>query len=317
MSDPSSLPPPPGPVGLSGPGMPTPGMPGAPMAMPPGTPVGAPKKSKAGLIVALVALLVVVAIGGTVAAVIVGRGDSALDVSESSASGSSGSGSSGSGGGGGISKKAVATTIPKNVLGESSDIVVLEGTGNAIVDMAPPSGPTSPFVVRFTNQPSDQYGTFSAQGLDASGGETVLFVSGYNAASGIISGTELENIYTSVPSDAPTTLKVEASGTWKVELIPVKALETWDGTASISGSGGAVYRIAAEDGLADPVSATATFESATPSSDPYGRVTFYGFEPIIDQLTTVGDSESGPAIVPAGTLLVEITGDGPWSLIPG
>jgi hypothetical protein len=103
--------------------------------------------------------------------------------------------------------------------------------------------------------------------------------------------------------------KVEAAGPWSMTVSPISSARRWDGAAPLTGEGDDVVIVA--DGL-QPGIAPVTFAH---EGDGNFAVWAYGDESAL-LVNDVG-SYTGETLVPAGTVVVDVTANGPWSMTQG
>ncbi len=135
--------------------------------------------------------------------------------------------------------------------------------------------------------------------LDADGNEGDLLVN----TIGSYKGTNIINLH---EGDSVRALKVEGSGSWRIELKPASEARTWDGSGTFKGSSDNVINVSdVFDGLD-----SLKFKS----SKADGNITVYGLGESEDLIVNEIGNFSGTYLVPSGTLLLRISSDGRWEM---
>jgi hypothetical protein len=142
-------------------------------------------------------------------------------------------------------------------------------------------------------------GNFAVWEVDAGGDETDLLVN----TIGKYKGAVLINTEGTLRA-----LKVEADGSWKLTVRSLHDVKAWDPSTKYTGKGDTVLRV-------DPP--TGEFEVATFRHKGKSNFAVIAYSPEGTELLVneIG-KYSGETILPDGTLLLEVTADGTWTVTP-
>lgn len=198
---------------------------------------------------------------------------------------------------------STTTTTPAQpataLLAPGADVVI-QGSGNQVVDVTNPAGPGGTCAI-VVERPGG--GSVQVTGLNDAGTRTLTFVT---LRDGVPSAMRLMDPFlpgdmdvrepgTSEPNAPTTKLQVEAVGPWKVTLKPLANLPTWDGRSPLEGSGSAVF-------VLDPQIEQRANYAITTSADGLGFTAYTPKGPRnLD--TAVADQTRGVGVLPAGSIV--------------
>ncbi|QYH34683.1 hypothetical protein [Salinibacterium sp. M195] len=200
-----------------------------------------------------------------------------------------------------------ASEQPSAVATESADApdsttiaeaVSYSGQGNQILPVELPDGPGALTAAEFVTSGGDKFEvTELDSNLEQIGNSLMYQTEDYT-------GTVLLNTWSS--SGATAYLDIKTSGSWTINLNPASAIPVINWPFDISGSTDAVY---VYNGPAGVVQAdfTGKSNSIVSSFPPEGGI----WESLVNEI----GSYSGPIRWTDGPSIIEVTGDGPWTLV--
>jgi hypothetical protein len=183
---------------------------------------------------------------------------------------------------------------PASVL--SFDPIRLAGRGDKVARFEKPDGEPSIADIRYSGQ-----GNFAVWTIAADGSSNDLEVN----VIGEYEGTVLFDAY---DSESTVALRIEATGRWRVDIKPVALARRWQTTDELEGRGDDVVIL--EDGIEGFASTTIRHRGR--SNFAVWAYTSEGADLLVNE---IGRYE-GEVLLPDGTLLLEVSADGPWSFSP-
>jgi hypothetical protein len=172
--------------------------------------------------------------------------------------------------------------------------VVMEGSGSDVLDL-PVLGLS---IVRIQGNQGGQY--FGVESFDASGEHIDLLVN----TSAPYNGVRPLNFTVKVAR----RLQVKASGSWRIEIVPLREARRMTVPGAVEGDGDDVVIVGSSDG---PKPDTATIVGN--DNARYFGVFAWG-DQFYDLLVNTSDPYSGKVILKAGMAVFEVRAEGPWSI---
>jgi hypothetical protein len=183
------------------------------------------------------------------------------------------------------------------VAGYDFEPIRLSGKGSKVAKFSTPEGAAAIALISSSGR-----STFAVWSISADGDENKLLVNEIGKYEGTVLFDELEGIHS-------VAFKVEASGSWKITVLPVNKAKKWDGVSTLKAKGDNVFQLSpASEGL---TTVTLKFKG----NGNFAVVSYSSSG--IDLLANEIDDYSGETLLPDGTFLLEITADGSWSANPG
>jgi hypothetical protein len=165
------------------------------------------------------------------------------------------------------------------------------GAGASVVTLSA----TDPRILTISHNGGSNFVVYS---VDAQGQDIDLLVNEIGSYSGVLPLNFMDGA-------EAAALKIEADGQWNVTSAPLSSAPSWDGNAPFSAEGAAVVWVAgAAEGLT-PVTLTHQGESNFVAIG-YGD----GQSLLVNEI----GAYTGETLLPAGTLVLTVEADGPWSI---
>jgi hypothetical protein len=194
--------------------------------------------------------------------------------------------------GGEVFENAADDTVPSPAPAQGAPAVEqYSGAGASVVTLTA----SDPRVITIAHTGDSNFAVFS---VDARGQDLDLLVNEIGSFSGMLPLNFLDG-------DEARALRIEADGEWSVTSAPLSAAPVWEGSAPFSAEGPAVVRVAgAAEGLT-PVTLTHEGESNF-AVLAHGD----GRSLLVNEIGVY----TGETLLPAGTLILQVEADGPWSI---
>jgi hypothetical protein len=176
----------------------------------------------------------------------------------------------------------------------------LSGTGPAVEEFTIPEG-----IAAIASMTHDGEENFIVNTVDAQGEQ----VDGLVNEIGEYAGTVLINGGINADNDHPVAFEIEADGDWKIAVNPVADARPWDPTSNLAGEGDDVVLVS------PPPSGLTTIELAYEGDSNF--IVFAYTDDSFDLLASEIGDFTGEVLLPAGTVLLEISGHGgTWTATP-
>lgn len=103
----------------------------------------------------------------------------------------------------------------------------------------------------------------------------------------------------------PAALRIEADGEWTIELVHLSQAPRWDGASKYEGSGDSIVIV---DGVADGLT------PITLTHDGESNFTVWSWGENVDLIVNEIGRYDGTTLLPNGSLVLQVTADGNWTL---
>ncbi|MCA1568714.1 MAG: hypothetical protein LC798_00005 [Chloroflexi bacterium] len=172
--------------------------------------------------------------------------------------------------------------------------IQLSGTGSSVPTFAIPEDAVGIATITYSGG-----GNFAVWSVDSAGSQTDLLVNTIGAYSGSVLFDEQGH---------SVAFSVEASGRWTIVIKPIEHARKWTQASNLTGTGDDVVMLdPGTSGLA-----TSVFAHQGSGNFAVWSYSSSGVELLVNEI----GAYSGEVLLGAGTLLFEITADGPWSMTP-
>ncbi|MEE1651377.1 hypothetical protein V1260_11350 [Brachybacterium sp. J144] len=171
---------------------------------------------------------------------------------------------------------------PQSFSGSGSDVVMLEPLGDGV------------FYATVTHDGSSNIALWS---VDENGQNIDLLVNEIGTYEGDVALNFGED---------PAALRVEADGGWTIDLVPLREAPRWDGSSAFEGHGGTILIV---EGVADGLTPVAL----THDGESNFAIWAWG-EGRPDLIVNEIGAYDGTTLLPDGSLVLQITADGGWSI---
>lgn len=169
--------------------------------------------------------------------------------------------------------------------------VVLAGTGNSVPKFRIPRDAVA--IAKISHRGSSNFVVWT---LDRSGTQVDLLVNTIGNYQGTV-------LFDEQADQHSVAFQIDADGPWKIRILPLTKAEHWNGHKALTGRGDFVV-------VLDPPSEGLTTTVIQHGGSSNFAVWAYGETP--DLLVNEIGQYRGESLMPAGTLVLEITADGRW-----